>query len=102
VSARPGVTAAYKAIKPHRKRIPKSIRNVGILIFHNSPFSKQLKVPVLPTPEKIEGQDGCTGVIVMETGKPNMHVDPTPEEIEHVRAELEQRRATRGKPTDIG
>lgn len=35
---------------------------------------------------------GCTGVIVMETGKPTTHVDPTPEEVEHVRAGLEQRR----------
>ena len=36
---------------------------------------------------------GCTGVIVMETGKPTTHVDPTPEEVEHVRADLEKRRA---------
>lgn len=36
---------------------------------------------------------GCTGVIVMETGKPYMHVDPTPEDVERVRADLEKHRA---------
>jgi hypothetical protein len=49
----------------------------------------------------VDPQDGCTGVIVMETGKPNIRVDPTPEEVEHVRAELEQRRAAARKHTDI-
>ena len=43
---------------------------------------------------------GCTGVIVMETGKPDMHVDPTPEEVERVRADLERRRAGRKIDTD--
>jgi hypothetical protein len=38
---------------------------------------------------------GCTGVIVMEIGKPDMHVDPTPEEVESVRADLERRREAR-------
>jgi hypothetical protein len=28
----------------------------------------------------VDPQDGCTGVIVIETGKPDLHVDPTPEE----------------------
>jgi hypothetical protein len=31
----------------------------------------------------------------METGKPNLHDDPIPEEVGRVRAELEQRRAGR-------
>jgi hypothetical protein len=44
---------------------------------------------------------GCTGVIVMETGKPDLHVDPTPEEVERVRAGMEQRRAAwKGGATD--
>jgi hypothetical protein len=41
----------------------------------------------------VDPQHGCTGVIVMETGKPDLHVDPTPEEVEHVCADLEKRRA---------
>ena len=44
---------------------------------------------------------GCTGVIVMETAKPDVRVDPTPEEVERVRAELEQRRARRKTSSDI-
>jgi hypothetical protein len=44
---------------------------------------------------------GCTGVMVIETGKPITRVDSTPEEIEHVRADLEKRRAPAGKSTDI-
>lgn len=48
----------------------------------------------------VHPQDGCTGVIVMETGKPTIRVDPTPEEVEQVRSELEQRRAAARKPTD--
>jgi hypothetical protein len=49
----------------------------------------------------VDPQDECTGVIVMETGKPNREETPIPEEVEHVRAELEQRRAAARRPTDI-
>jgi hypothetical protein len=38
---------------------------------------------------------GCTGVIVIETGKPTGHADPTPEEVECVHADPEKRRAGR-------
>ena len=48
-------------------------------------------VRILP----VHPQDGCTGVILMETGKPDMRVHPTAEELEHVRADLEKRRAAR-------
>jgi hypothetical protein len=37
----------------------------------------------------------------METGKPNIHVDPTPEEVAEIRADLEKRRAAAGTATDI-
>ena len=41
-------------------------------------------------------------VMVMETGKPTTRFDPTPKEVEHVRADLEKRRSgTRKLPTDI-
>ena len=43
---------------------------------------------------------GCTGVIVMDTAKPAMQVDPTSEELEQVRAELDQRRAPVRMPTE--
>lgn len=49
----------------------------------------------------VHPQDGCTGVIVMETGKPTIRVDPTPEEVEQVRADLEKRRAGRKTGSDI-
>ena len=38
---------------------------------------------------------GCTGVTVMEAGKPTVVVPPTPEEVAQVRAGLEKRRAGR-------
>ena len=41
-------------------------------------------------------------VMVMETGNPTTRFDPTPKEVEHVRADLEKRRSrTRKLPTDI-
>jgi uncharacterized hydantoinase/oxoprolinase family protein len=43
----------------------------------------------------VHPEKGCTGVVLLETGKPTMHVDPTPEEVEEVRADLERRRAAR-------
>ena len=50
----------------------------------------------------VHPQNGCTGAMVMETGKPTTRVEPTPEEIEHVRADLEKRRAGRSElPTDL-
>lgn len=52
---------------------------------------------LLVNPEK-----GCTGVMVVETGKPITRVDPTPEEVARVRADLDKRRAgARELPTDI-
>jgi hypothetical protein len=45
---------------------------------------------LLVNPEK-----GLTGVLVLDADKPTTKVPPTPEEVEHVRAELEQRRAGR-------
>jgi hypothetical protein len=41
----------------------------------------------------VDPVEGCTGVIVMETGKPNIHVDPTPEEVAEIRADLEKHKA---------
>jgi hypothetical protein len=49
----------------------------------------------------VHPQKGLTGVVLLETGKPTMHVDPTPEEVEEVRADLEQRRAGRKTDSDI-
>jgi hypothetical protein len=43
----------------------------------------------------VDPQNGCTGVLVMETGKPNREEPPTPEEVERVRADLERHRAGR-------
>lgn len=48
----------------------------------------------------VDPEKGLTGVLVLESDKPTTHVPPTPEEIERVRAELEQRRAAR-IPSDI-
>ncbi len=41
----------------------------------------------------IHPQEGVKKVLVMETGKPNIEVEPTPEEVEEVRADLERRQA---------
>jgi hypothetical protein len=49
----------------------------------------------------VHPQKGCTGVLVMETGKPNRKEPPTPEEVEWVRADLERHRAGRKTVTDI-
>ena len=40
----------------------------------------------------VHPEAGCTGVIVMETGKPTIEVPPTQEDVERVRADLEHRR----------
>ena len=48
----------------------------------------------------VHPQKGCTGVLVLETGKPTMHLDPTPEDVEWVRADLEQRRIAARMPTE--
>ena len=48
----------------------------------------------------VHPQQGCTGVLLLQTGKPTIHVDPTLEEVEQVRAELAQRRAAR-IPSDM-
>jgi hypothetical protein len=50
----------------------------------------------LADPEK-----GLTGILVLESDKPTIHFDPTPEEVERVRASLEQSRAAARIPTDI-
>jgi hypothetical protein len=50
----------------------------------------------------VHPEEGLTGVLVLETGKPTIHIDPTPEEVERVRASLEQRRAAARIPSDIG
>ncbi|HTC57195.1 MAG TPA: hypothetical protein VK706_12340, partial [Candidatus Sulfotelmatobacter sp.] len=41
----------------------------------------------------VDPVEECAGVIVIETVSTNMCVGPTPEEVEHVRADEEQRRA---------
>ena len=43
----------------------------------------------------VHPEEGLTGVLVFETGKPTTEVLPTPEELERVRADLEGRRAAR-------
>jgi hypothetical protein len=43
----------------------------------------------------VDPEKGATTVLVIETGKPMIEVPPTPEEVERVRADLEQRRASR-------
>jgi hypothetical protein len=43
----------------------------------------------------VHPEKGLTGALLLETGKPTMHVDPTPEEVEEVRADLERRRVDR-------
>jgi hypothetical protein len=43
----------------------------------------------------VSPEEGATGVIVFETGKPDAFVPPTPEEVERVRADLDRRRAAR-------
>jgi hypothetical protein len=48
----------------------------------------------------VRPEKGCTGVFLLETGKPNVQVDPTPENVEWRRADLEQRRAGEKIDTD--
>jgi hypothetical protein len=55
----------------------------------NAPGTIEIRV-LLVHPE-----NGVTGVLVFATDKPTIKVPPTPEEVERVRAELEQRRAAR-------
>jgi hypothetical protein len=43
----------------------------------------------------VHPEKGCTGVLVLESGKPTIQVPPTPEEVEKVRADLDRRRAAR-------
>jgi hypothetical protein len=43
----------------------------------------------------VDPEKGCTGVVVLETGKPTTRVPTTPEDIEWVRADLEKHRAGR-------
>jgi hypothetical protein len=43
----------------------------------------------------VDPEKGLTGILVLEPGKPTMHVAPTPEEIEEVRTDLERRRGGR-------
>jgi hypothetical protein len=50
----------------------------------------------LADPEK-----GLTGIPVLESDKSTIHVDPTREEVERVRASLEQSRAAARISTDI-
>jgi hypothetical protein len=49
----------------------------------------------------VNPQKGCTGVLVIETGKPHRKELPTPAEIESVRADIERHRAGRKTATDI-
>lgn len=43
----------------------------------------------------VHPEKGVTGVLVIEDDKPTLHVPPTTEEVEKVRADLERRRAAR-------
>jgi hypothetical protein len=43
----------------------------------------------------VHPENGCTGALLIESGKPMTQVPPTPEDIEEVRADLERRRAAR-------
>jgi hypothetical protein len=43
----------------------------------------------------VHPENGCTGVLLIESGKPMTQVPPTAEDIEEVRADLERRRAAR-------
>ena len=43
----------------------------------------------------VDPEKGLTRILVLESGKPSIHVEPTPEEVERVRADLERRRAAR-------
>jgi hypothetical protein len=65
------------------------IQRLESLVVANTPGTIEIRV-LLVHPEH-----GLTGVIVFATGKPTTKVPPTPEEIERVRADLEQRRAAR-------
>jgi hypothetical protein len=42
----------------------------------------------------VHPENGCTGVLLIESSKPTTHVPPTLEELEEIRADLERRRAT--------
>jgi hypothetical protein len=43
----------------------------------------------------VHPEKGCTGVLLLESGKPTTQVPPTPEDVEEVRADLERHRAAR-------
>jgi hypothetical protein len=43
----------------------------------------------------VHPEKGVTGVLVIDGDKPALHVPPTPEEVEKVRADLERRRVAR-------
>jgi hypothetical protein len=49
----------------------------------------------------VHPEKGCTGILLLESGKPTTNVPPTPEDEEWVRAELERHRALSKKPSDI-
>ena len=48
----------------------------------------------------VDPEKGLVSVLVMESGKPTIERDPTPDEVERVRADLERRRAGRKIDTD--
>jgi hypothetical protein len=43
----------------------------------------------------VHPEEGVTNVRIIESGKPDSDVPPTPEEVERVRADLERRREAR-------
>ncbi len=49
----------------------------------------------------VDPEEGCTGVLLLESGKPTTNVAPTPEDKERVRADLERHRALSKKATDL-
>jgi hypothetical protein len=49
----------------------------------------------------VDPEEGCTGVLLLESGKPTTNVAPTLEDKERVRADLERHRALSKKATDI-
>jgi hypothetical protein len=49
----------------------------------------------------VDPEEGCTGVLLLESGKPTTNVAPTPEDVERALADLERHRALSRKTTDI-
>ena len=47
----------------------------------------------------VHPEKGLTGILVLESNKPTIHVDPTPEEVERVRVSLQQRREAARLPS---